>query len=91
MKTSPYTIRLADDVRAALELEAKREDRSAAQLATQAIKTMLAQKNAYHAAIDTALEETTKGRFISQAAMHKWIDSWSADSEQAAPTIDIIR
>jgi len=91
MKRSPYTIRLDDDVRVALELEAKREDRSVAQLATQAIKTMLAQKTAYHFAIDEALKEATKGKFISQNSMHDWLDSWGTDNELPAPTADIVR
>ena len=89
MSTTPYTVRLKDDVREALEAEAKLEDRPAAQLAAQAIKSMLASKAAKRRSIDVALVEADAGTFVSSDAMGSWIESWGADQELSAPTADV--
>ena len=91
MATTPYTIRLDDDVREALEREAKLEDRPAAQLAAKAITSMLAAKQAKREAIEVALAEADEGAFISEDAMNKWIDSWGTAAELPEPTPDITR
>lgn len=91
MPTTPYTIRLDDDVREALEREAQLEDRPASQLAVKAIASMLAAKKAKREAIDAALIEADESVFISQDAMNAWVDSWGADDELAEPIADITR
>lgn len=90
MKTTPYTIRLDNALKQALEREAALEDRPPAQLAVRAIRTMLEAKQAKRAAIEAALEEADKGRFISEDAMTAWIDSWDTDDEEAMPKSDIL-
>lgn len=85
MATSPYTLRLDENLRAALEKEAELEDRTASQLATRAIRDMIAAKQAKRAAIDAALAEAEAGRFISQDAMNDWIESWDSEAELPMP------
>lgn len=89
MGTTPYSIRLDDDLRKSLEKEAQIEDRPPAQLAVRAIRAMLEAKAAKRAAIDAALEEADQARFISAEAMNAWIDSWDSETERAAPKADI--
>lgn len=90
MPTSPYTLRLDDELRQALEHEAELEDRPAAQLAARAIRTMLEAKAAKRQAIDAALEEAAKGAFISENAMNAWVDSWDSENELPMPEADIL-
>ena len=89
MATTPYTIRLEDSLKQALEREAAFEDRPPAQLAVRAIRTMLDAKQAKRAAIEAALGEADAGRFVSEEAMTVWIDSWDKDDEGPAPQADI--
>lgn len=89
MGTSPYSIRLDDELRKSLEREAEIEDRPPAQLAVRAIRSMLAAKAAKREAIETALQQADEGRFISAEAMTDWIDSWDSDEELPMPVADI--
>jgi predicted transcriptional regulator len=84
--TSPYSIRLDDELRRSLEREAEIEDRPPAQLAVRAIRSMLEAKAAKRAAIDAALAHADQGRFISAEAMNAWIDSWDAGEEIPVPS-----
>jgi predicted transcriptional regulator len=87
--TTPYSIRLDDELRKLLEREAEIEDRPPAQLAVRAIRSMLEAKAAKRAAIDSALEQAEQGRFVSSEAMNAWIDSWESENELPAPRADI--
>lgn len=89
MGTSPYSIRLDDTLRQALEREAALEDRAPAQLAVRAIRSMLEAKAARRTAIEEAIARADQGRFISSDAMSDWIDSWDTDDERPAPIVDI--
>ena len=89
MPTSPYTLRLDDDLRRSLEYEAELEDRPAAQLAMRAIRSMVEARAAKRRAIDAALQAADQGAFISQDAMNQWIDSWGSDDELPMPKPDI--
>jgi predicted transcriptional regulator len=87
--TTPYSIRLDDDLRRSLEREAEIEHRPPAQLAVRAIRSMLEAKASRRAAIDSALEEADQGRFISAEAMNAWVESWDTETELPAPKADI--
>jgi predicted transcriptional regulator len=89
MASTPYSIRLDDELRKALEIEAAIEDRPPAQLAVRAIRSMLEAKAAKRAAIDAALAEAEAGRFISSNAMNAWIDSWDTEAELPMPKADV--
>ena len=86
--SKPFTVRLDEKLKAALEQEAALEDRSAAQLATRAIKSMLHAKALKREAIKTAMTESDQEKFISQGAVADWMESWDDDKELPFPTID---
>lgn len=86
--SKPFTVRLDEELREALEREATLEDRSAAQLAMRAIKSMLQAKAAKRNAIAAAVGEAEQGMFVSQAAVADWMESWDGDDELPAPTVD---
>jgi len=88
MSTSPYTIRLDETLKKALEYEAALDERPPAQLAVRAIRAMLEARQAKRDAITVALQEAEKGRFISNEAMLAWIDSWDSDNEGPEPLAD---
>ncbi len=89
MTNSPYTIRLDETLKKALEYEAALEERPPAQLAVRAIRAMVQARQAKRDAITTALQEAEKGRFISSDAMLAWIDSWDSQNEKPEPSTDI--
>lgn len=88
MPTTPYSLRLDEEVRQALEAEAKLEQRPSSQLAARAIKTMLDAKAAKRAMLEAALVEADQGSFISSEAMSAWVESWGSDEELPAPSAD---
>ena len=89
MTNSPYTIRLDETLKKALEYEAALEERPPAQLAVRAIRAMVQARQAKRDAITAALQEADKGRFISSDAMLAWIDSWDSQNEKPEPSTDI--
>lgn len=88
MTTTPYTIRLDETLKKALEYEAALEERPPAQLAVRAIRAMVEARQAKRDAITAALKEAEKGQFISSEAMFAWIDSWASDHEGPDPSVD---
>jgi len=88
--TTPYTIRLDETARQALEREAQLDARPPAQLAALAITSMLDARAAKRAAIEVAMSEADKGTFISSTAMEEWVDSWGSAKELVAPEADVI-
>ncbi|MBU9699585.1 hypothetical protein GU927_017205 [Rhodobacteraceae bacterium HSP-20] len=90
MAAAPYSIRLDDDLRKALEREAEIEDRTAAQLAVRAIRSMLEAKASKRDALNAALQRAEQGRFISSGAMNAWLESWDSEEERPAPQPDIL-
>lgn len=89
MGTTPYSIRLDDELRQSLEREAAIEDRPPAQLAVRAIRSMLEAKAVKRAAIEDALGRADRGEFISAEAVNTWIDSWDTEDELPAPKADV--
>lgn len=71
-----------------MEREAEIEDRTPAQLAVRAIRSMLDAKAANRAAIDNALAHADQGKFISAEVMNAWMDSWDTEDELPAPRAD---
>ncbi|ETX13667.1 hypothetical protein OCH239_09415 [Roseivivax halodurans JCM 10272] len=89
MGTTPYSLRLDDELRQSLEREAAIEDRPPAQLAVRAIRAMLEAKVAKRAAVEVALEQADNEMFISAEAMNDWIDAWDTEDEGPAPRADM--
>ena len=89
MSTIPFTFRIDKELKKNLELEAQSEDRSASYLASKAIKLMLEQQEEKRMAVKKATIEADKGIFVSQEAVHEWIDSWDSENELPKPKADI--
>ena len=89
MATERLSLRIDANLKKSLELEARREERSASYLAVKAIEAMLRERAEKRAAIREAVSEADKGAFISQAAMDAWVSSWSEESELPTPEPDV--
>ena len=73
MTTARLSLRIDAELKNRLELEAKREERSASFLAIKAIEAMLRDRAEKRAASRSAIQEADKGSFISQDAMDAWV------------------
>ena len=89
MPTVQFSLRLEEALKERLKEEARRTERSESYLAQKAIESMLDARQTRREAISDALVEADKGEFISQSAMHNWVNSWGTDNELAAPEPDI--
>lgn len=89
MASSPFSLRLSPELKERLDAVAESEDRSASYVATKAIEAFLDARDARDAAIRAAFEEADKGIFVSQEAVHRWMDSWDTDNELPIPEPDI--
>ena len=89
MATVPFSVRLDESVKARLEAEAAREDRSAGYLVQQAVEEFLEGKEYFREQMRLAIAEADKGVFISEEAMNRWMESWDTDNELPPPEPDI--
>lgn len=89
MASARFSLRLEPELKDWLEQEAKRKDRSAGYIATQAIQTLKDASDAKRRIIEEAISEADKGVFISEEAMTKWVLSWDTDNELPMPEPDI--
>ncbi len=89
MSTVSFTFRIEKSLKKSLDLEAQAEDRSASYLASKAIKMMLELREEKKRAVQNAILEADKGIFVSQEAVHAWIDSWDTENELPKPKADI--
>ncbi len=89
MATVPFSMRLDEDVKARLEKQAQREDRSAGFLAQLAIQNLLEEREHFYEQMDLAIAEADKGVFISGEAMHRWMESLETENELPPPEPDI--
>ena len=90
MADAPFSLRLDPEVRRRLDEEARRVARPASQVAERAIVRYLEAQTAYREMIDAAVEEADAGVFISDSAMHRWMESWDTDAELPLPAPDIL-
>lgn len=89
MTTATFSMRMDAKTKSALEAEAKRQDRSAAFVAKEAIEDFLDRRAYKRESLLAAMAEADKGVFISEEAMDKWIDSWDSENELPPPEVDI--
>ena len=87
--TVPFSFRLDQSIKDKLEIEAKELDRSASYIAVKAIEWYLQAKEEKRKVIDEAVKRADKGIFISQDAVHKWVDSWGTENELPIPEPDV--
>jgi predicted transcriptional regulator len=84
-----FSMRLEPDLKEWLEEEAKLQDRSAGDIAAQAIATQKARSEARTKMIEEAVKEADIGIFVSSNAVHDWMDSWGTENELPIPQPDI--
>ncbi|CAN5563171.1 hypothetical protein BH10PSE7_BH10PSE7_30260 [soil metagenome] len=89
MPTTPFSIRLGAEIKARLEREAAREDRSAGYLVQKAVTEYLDNKDYFRREMEAAAAEADKGVFISMEKIGAWMDSWGTDQELPPPEPDI--
>jgi predicted transcriptional regulator len=89
MTTARFSLRLEPELKDWLEAEAKRKDRSAGYIATQAIQSLKRATEAKRQMIQDAMAEAEKGEFVSEEAVHAWMDSWDTDNELPMPEPDV--
>jgi predicted transcriptional regulator len=89
MASAPFSLRLDPEVRRRLDEEARRVARPASQVAERAIVRYLEAQEAYRQTIDAAVAEADEGVFVSQSAVHRWMESWDTDRELPPPEPDV--
>ena len=89
MTTTPFSVRIDEDLRAQLKQEAQQLQRSESFVAATAIKKYLESCSQKRKAIDAAVKKAEQGNFISSEKMNEWVDSWGSENEQPLPTADI--
>ena len=88
MGTVSVSFRVDENEKTRLEKEAKLEDRSESYIHNVALKQYLDRQENRRQMIDQAIEEADNGLFISQIAMHAWVDSWGSEEEEVLPEAD---
>ncbi len=89
MSTVPLSIRIDQEVKNLLDIQAQHEDRSASYIATKAIKKYLEAQRQEEMMIDAAIKEADKGVFVSSKAMRTWFASLGTDNELPRPKPDV--
>ena len=89
MPSTPFSIRLTDELRESLANISKISQRSQSQIAAKAIAEYVARNEWKLKAIQEAKLEADKGVFISEEATLNWLDSWGTDNELQTPSADI--
>lgn len=89
MASARFSMRLEPELKNWLEEEAKRKDRSAGYIATEAIQSLKQATEQKRKIIRDAMGEADKGEFISEEAMTEWFLSLGTDNELSEPEPDI--
>jgi predicted transcriptional regulator len=89
MPAVPMSLRIDEDLKAELEAEAAREDRSASYVLQQAAREYIARKEQFRTMVTELEAEADKGVFISSEKMRAWVASLGTDNELPSPEPDI--
>ncbi len=89
MASTSLTIPLDEELKSRLERAAAEEERSSAQLAVQAIRRLLDEREARRRLIAAAVAEADRGAFVSEEAMTAWFVSLGTDEELPEPQPDV--
>ena len=89
MGAVPMSIRIDSKLKAALEAEAAREDRSASYMLQQAAREFVERKAEFRQMLSSLEAEADRGIFISGEAMDAWVESWDTGNEFPKPKPDI--
>jgi predicted transcriptional regulator len=89
MANDRITIRVEPELKQWFEQEAKRRDRSVGYMVNQSMKQAMDSSEARDQMIREAMAEADRGTFVSQEAVHKWMDSWDTENEIPLPEPDV--
>jgi predicted transcriptional regulator len=89
MTSARLSLRLEPELKTWLEEEAKRKDRSAGYVVTQAIQQLKNSTEAKRELIQSAMLEAEKGIFVSEEAVTDWFLSLGTDNELPSPKPDV--
>jgi predicted transcriptional regulator len=89
MASDRITIRVEPELKQWFEQQAKRKDRSLGYVVVQSMEQTKRSTEARDQMIRDAMAEADKGVFVSQEAVHKWMDSWDSDNELPLPEPDV--
>jgi predicted transcriptional regulator len=89
MANDRITIRVEPELKQWFEEQAKRKDRSVGYLVSKAMEQTKRASEARDQMIRDAMAEADKGVFVSQEAVHKWMDSWDSETELPFPEPDV--
>ncbi len=91
MASTPFSIRIEDEVRDKLEQICTLTERSKAYITSKAIEEYVERNGWKVEALKQAKKEAAKGEFISHQAMGDWIDSLGSENELPSPEADIFK
>jgi predicted transcriptional regulator len=87
-----FSIRMDEDLKQKLDLEAAAEDRSSSYIAHKAIEQFIDARIYRREVIMAAYNSSlTEEEFISGDAMTDWVESWGTEKELPEPTADIFK
>ena len=89
MASDRITIRVQPELKQWFEQQAKRKDRSLGYVVVQSMEQTKRSTEARDQMIRDAMAEADKGVFVSQEAVHKWMDSWDSENELPLPEPDV--
>ena len=89
MASDRITIRVEPELKQWFERQAKHKDRSVGYMVTESMEQTRRSSDARDQMIRDAMAEADKGVFVSQDAVHKWIDSWDTENELPLPEPDV--
>ena len=89
MASDRITIRVEPELKQWFEQQAKRKDRSVGYMVTESMEQTKRASEARDQMIRDAMAEADKGVFVSEEAVHKWMDSWDSENELPFPEPDV--
>ena len=89
MASARFSMRLEPELRDWLDQEAKRKDRSAGYIATQAIRSLKQEMELKRQLIQQTMQDADRGEFVSEQAMTKWFLSLGTENELPEPEPDV--
>lgn len=89
MASADFSVPLEPAVKADLEAEARLSNKTAAEIAEEAIAQYLSGRKLKRGAVRQGLKEAENGVFISEAAVSRWVQSWGATDELPPPEPDV--
>ncbi len=89
MASDRITVRVEPELREWFEKQAKRKDRSLGYMVVQSMEQTKRSTEGRDQMMRDAIAEADKGVFVSQEAVHKWMDSWDSENELPLPEPDV--